>query len=98
MRNPDDTRYSNSYDIFLCGQEISSGAQRCHDPIQLQSQIKERGLDISDFQSYVTCFQHGVSPHAGSGIGLERIVYLYLGLDNVRRTSMFPRTPQRLTP
>ena len=43
-------------------------------------------------------FRHGVSPHAGAGIGLDRVVFLYLGLDNVRKSSMFPRDPGRCTP
>ena len=47
---------------------------------------------------YVDSFRHGISPHAGAGIGLDRVVFLYLGLDNVRKASMFPRDPSRLTP
>ena len=37
-------------------------------------------------------------PFPGCGVGLERVVMLFAGLDNIRKTSMFPRTPQRLTP
>lgn len=47
---------------------------------------------------YINSFRHGVSPHAGAGIGLERVVFLYLGLDNVRKASMFPRDPNRCEP
>jgi aspartyl/asparaginyl-tRNA synthetase len=47
---------------------------------------------------YITAFRHGVPPHAGAGIGLERVVFLYLGLDNVRKASMFPRDPNRCEP
>jgi len=49
-------------------------------------------------KSYIESFRHGISPHAGAGIGLERVVFLYLGLDNVRKASMFPRDPNRCTP
>lgn len=49
-------------------------------------------------RAYVDSFRHGVAPHAGAGIGLERVVFLYLGLDNVRKASMFPRDPSRITP
>ena len=38
------------------------------------------------------------SPHAGCGFGLERVVFLYLGLDNIRRASLFPRDPKRCAP
>lgn len=47
---------------------------------------------------YINSFRHGVSPHGGAGIGLERVVFLYLGLDNVRKASMFPRDPNRCEP
>jgi len=49
-------------------------------------------------QAYMESFKHGVCPHAGAGIGLERVVFLYLGLDNVRKASMFPRDPNRCCP
>jgi nondiscriminating aspartyl-tRNA synthetase len=99
MPDPDDARYSNSYDIFIRGQEICSGAQRCHDPDMVLEILKEKGIEFGEgLQSYVESFRHGVSPHAGAGIGLERVVFLYLGLDNVRKASMFPRDPNRCTP
>ena len=99
MPDPDDDRYSNSYDMFIRGQEICSGAQRCHDPELVTKLIESKGIEIGDgLKSYVDSFRHGVSPHAGAGIGLERVVFLYLGLDNVRKASMFPRDPNRCTP
>jgi aspartyl-tRNA synthetase len=99
MPDPVDDRYSNSYDIFLRGQEICSGAQRCHDPDLVVNMLKQKGIVPGEgLKSYVESFRHGVSPHAGAGIGLERVVFLYLGLDNVRKASMFPRDPNRCTP
>jgi aspartyl-tRNA synthetase len=55
-------------------------------------------VDLTPIQSYVDCFKNGANPHAGCGIGLERITMLYLGLTNIRRTSLLPRDPKRLTP
>ncbi len=55
-------------------------------------------LSIAQLSDYIDSFKYGAPPHAGGGIGLERVVALYLGLDNVRKTSMFPRDPTRLTP
>lgn len=99
MPDPDDGRYSNSYDIFIRGQEICSGAQRCHDPDLVVEILREKGVEAGEgLQKYIESFRHGVSPHAGAGIGLERVVFLYLGLDNVRKASMFPRDPNRCTP
>uniref|UniRef100_A0A1B0D8Q3 Aminoacyl-tRNA synthetase class II (D/K/N) domain-containing protein n=1 Tax=Phlebotomus papatasi TaxID=29031 RepID=A0A1B0D8Q3_PHLPP len=53
---------------------------------------------ISKIAAYIEAFRFGCPPHAGGGIGMERVVMLYLGLDNIRKTSMFPRDPKRVTP
>eukprot|EP01039_Chlorochromonas_danica_P008649 gene8649-9530_t len=98
MPNLTHPAYSNSYDLFLRGQEICSGAQRCHDADMLEKRIVEKGMDPNLLRSYIDSFRHGIYPHAGAGIGLDRVVFLYLGLDNVRKASMFPRDPNRCTP
>ncbi|CAM9750858.1 unnamed protein product [Ascophyllum nodosum] len=98
MPCPDDSRYSNSYDLILRGQEICSGAQRCHDADMLVDVLKEKGVPPEPLADYINAFRHGCPPHGGGGVGLERIVFLYLGLDNVRKASMFPRDPSRCTP
>lgn len=99
MPDPEDNRYSNSYDIFIRGQEICSGAQRCHDPDLVVKNLEEKCIEPGEgLSAYIESFRHGISPHAGAGIGLERVVFLYLGLDNVRKASMFPRDPNRCTP
>jgi len=99
MPDPEDDRYSNSYDMFIRGLEICSGAQRCHDPELVTKILAKKGIEVGDgLNSYINSFKHGVTPHAGAGIGLERVVFLYLGLDNVRKASMFPRDPNRCSP
>lgn len=94
--------YSNSYDFFMRGQEILSGAQRIHDAAFLSKRMKEHVTPVdpqSDgLRDYVNAFKYGCPPHAGGGIGLERIVMLWLGLPNVRLASLFPRDPSRLMP
>lgn len=55
-------------------------------------------IDITKIAAYIEAFRFGCPPHAGGGIGMERVVMLYLGLDNIRKTSMFPRDPKRITP
>ena len=104
MRDPSDDRLSNSYDFFLRGQEICSGAQRVHDPAMLEAALRAKGIDPGaedlspSLRSYMTAFEHGAPPHAGCGFGLERVVFLYLGLDNIRKASLFPRDPKRCAP
>jgi len=98
MPAPDDPNYSNSYDFFLRGEEIMSGAQRIHDPVLLAQRATECGVALEGIKDYVNAFKYGAPPHGGGGIGLERVVMLYLGLKNIRLTSMFPRDPNRTTP
>ncbi|PNW82442.1 hypothetical protein CHLRE_06g279150v5 [Chlamydomonas reinhardtii] len=94
----DDPAYSNSYDVFIRGEEIISGAQRVHDPELLTTRAIECGIPLPEIQSYIDSFKYGAPPHGGAGVGLERVVMLYCGLNNIRKTSMFPRDPKRLTP
>jgi aspartyl-tRNA synthetase len=98
MPDPINKKYSNSYDLFIRGEEIVSGAQRIHDVDLLIERANALNIPIPTIQSYIDSFKHGVLPHAGGGIGLERVVMLYLGLKNIRKTSMFPRDPSRLAP
>eukprot|EP01111_Echinosteliopsis_oligospora_P005618 TRINITY_DN1909_c0_g1_i1.p1 TRINITY_DN1909_c0_g1~~TRINITY_DN1909_c0_g1_i1.p1 ORF type:complete len:599 (-),score=224.21 TRINITY_DN1909_c0_g1_i1:59-1807(-) len=98
MKDPLDERYANAYDIFLRGEEISSGAQRIHDADMLLSNAKAHGIDPATIQPYIDAFKYGAPPHAGCGVGLERFVMLYLGLHNIRKTSLFPRDPKRVQP
>ena len=69
-----------------------------HDPELLAKQAEEKGLEVSTIKDYIDSFKLGAPCHGGCGVGLERVVMLFAGLDNIRKTSMFPRTPQRLTP
>ncbi|KAF3941273.1 hypothetical protein ABW19_dt0200316 [Dactylella cylindrospora] len=100
MPDPTDPNYSNSYDFFMRGEEILSGAQRVHDSTLLAERMKGLGVDPTGpgLVDYVEAFKYGAPPHAGGGIGLERVVFLWLGLGNIRRSSAFPRDPQRLRP
>jgi len=98
MPCPVDGKYSNSYDMFMRGEEILSGAQRIHNTEFLIERAKHHGIELNTIASYIDSFRYGCPPHAGGGIGMERVTMLYLGLDNIRKTSMFPRDPKRLTP
>lgn len=98
MPDPNSTKFSNSYDMFIRGEEILSGAQRIHEPGFLAERAKHHGINLDSIKSYIDAFKYGCPPHAGGGIGMERVVMLYLGLNNIRKTSMFPRDPKRLFP
>lgn len=100
MPDAEDPRYSNSYDFFMRGEEILSGAQRIHDPKLLRERMAAHDVnpDLPGLNDYVDAFTYGCAPHAGGGIGLERVVMFYLDLKNIRRASLFPRDPRRLRP
>lgn len=98
MPDPSDPKLSNSYDFFMRGEEILSGAQRVHVPELLTKQALASDIPLAGIQSYIDAFKHGAHPHGGGGVGLERVVMLFLGLDNIRKAAMFPRDPKRLTP
>ena len=98
MPDPKDPNYTNSYDLFMRGQEITSGAQRIHEPELLIKQAKLKGIEVSSIKDYVEAFKYGAPNHAGAGFGLERIVKFFCNLHNIRKASLFPRDPQRLAP
>lgn len=94
----DDPRYTNSYDFFMRGEEITSGAQRIHDSTLLEQRAKECGILVETIKDYIDAFKYGAHPHGGVGIGLERVVMLYCALGNIRKSTLFPRDPRRITP
>ncbi|KAL2075134.1 hypothetical protein VTL71DRAFT_76 [Oculimacula yallundae] len=96
MPDPSDNRYTNSFDIFMRGQEILSGGQRIHDAKFLEKNLKAKGIHPDTMTEYLEGFRWGAPPHAGCGIGLERLTYLFLNLGNIRLASMFPRDPKSL--
>ncbi|BFZ60706.1 aspartate--tRNA ligase dps1 [Saitoella coloradoensis] len=96
MPDSEDGDYTNSFDIFLRGQEILTGGQRIHDPDMLEEAMRANRIRPDTMQEYLDAFRWGVAPHAGAGIGLERLVMLFLGLGNIRFASLFPRDPKSL--
>ncbi|POM84078.1 tRNA synthetases class II (D K and N) family protein [Cryptosporidium meleagridis] len=91
-------KWSNSFDFFMRGEEILSGAQRVHDYDLLVKRCKECGVSEHSLRDYLNSFKLGAPPHGGCGIGLERVIMLFLNLGNIRKSSMFPRDPKRLSP
>ncbi|OMO73501.1 Aspartyl/Asparaginyl-tRNA synthetase, class IIb [Corchorus olitorius] len=94
----DDPLYSYSFDVFIRGEEIISGAQRIHVPELLAERAQACGIDVYKISTYMDSFRYGVLQHGGFGVGLERVVMLFCGLKNIRQASLFPRDPHRLSP
>lgn len=93
-----DKNYSNSYDMIMRGEEICSGAQRVHDYMALKESLFDRNIKDESLSDYLQSFMCGSVPHGGFGLGLERVLMLILDTKNVRKCSLYPRDPHRLTP
>ena len=98
MDDPEDPRYTLSFDLLFRGVEITTGGQRIHNYGQQVEKLKARGMEPEDFSGYLLFHKHGAPPHGGLGIGLERLTMKLCGLENVREASLFPRDQSRLEP
>lgn len=98
MDDPDDPRYTLSFDLLFRGLEVTTGGQRIHGYADQVAKMEARGMDPAEFESYLMIHRHGMPPHGGLGIGLERLTMQLCGLDNIRYASLFPRDRLRLEP
>ena len=98
MDDPEDPKFTLSFDLLFHGMEITTGGQRIHDYQMLLDKIAARGMTTEGMNSYLEAFKHGMPPHGGLGIGLERLTMKLVGEDNVRETTLFPRDLSRLEP
>lgn len=98
MAKPGEPHLTKSFDLLYRGLEITTGGQRLHRVEELLARMAERGMNPESFEGYLAAFRHGMPPHGGFAIGLERLTARVLGLANVREASLFPRTRNRLGP
>ena len=94
----DDSTLSRSFDLQYGYLELSSGGRRLHDPEQLKVRLKEQDLDPASFEEHLKTFGWGMPPHSGWGMGLDRLMTVLVGIDNVREVVLYPRDPDRLKP
>lgn len=98
MDDPEDPKFTLSFDLMFRGLEVTTGGQRIHDYREITDKMEKRGMDSEDIASYLMIFKYGMPPHGGLGIGLERLTMRLLDEQNVREASMFPRDVTRLEP
>ena len=94
----DDPELSTGFDMMHPSMELVSGGQREHRHDHLVEGFEQQGLDPGAFEYYTKMFKYGMPPHAGWGLGGERLVMTMLGLENIREAVIFPRDRQRLSP
>lgn len=98
MDNPENPKYTLSFDLLLNGAEVTTGGQRIHDYQMQLDKIKSRGMDPEEFSDFLMMHKYGMPPHGGLGIGLERLAMKLLGVDNIRTVTAFPRDIGRINP
>jgi nondiscriminating aspartyl-tRNA synthetase len=98
MPNPENPKETFGFDLLYRGVEMASGGQRIHNHDELVENMKKKGLNPDDFESYLEIFKYGIPPHGGWGLGSERIVQKILGLKSIKEAVLFPRDVKRLTP
>jgi len=94
----DDPELSTGFDLMHPTLELVSGGQREHRHEHLIEGFEQQGLEPEAFEYYTKMFRYGMPPHAGWGLGAERLVMTMLGLGNIREAVLFPRDRQRLSP
>jgi len=94
----EDEALSTGFDLMHPRLELVSGGQREHRYDHLIAGFEQQGLDPAAFEYYTKMFRYGMPPHAGFGLGAERLVMTILGLENIREAVLFPRDRQRLSP
>lgn len=94
MRLNDDGRTVAAMDILVPGiGELTGGSQREERLDLLEGRMREAGLDLEEYSWYLDLRRFGSAPHAGFGLGFERLVQFVTGISNIRDVMPFPRTP-----
>ncbi|MFL6383724.1 MAG: aspartate--tRNA(Asn) ligase [Nitrososphaeraceae archaeon] len=87
-----------SFDLMYDGLEVSSGSTRINRKDDLLERMKKQGLNTQAFDYHLRVFDYGVPPHAGFGVGLERLLMAITRIENIRDVTLYPRDIDRLTP
>jgi len=98
MPKEDNPELSEAFDLMYAGLELASGGTRIHQHEFLVKRLKAHGLNPESFKSHLLSYRYGLPPHAGWGLGLDRLTMVLTGVENIRECVLFPRDRKRLTP
>ena len=90
--------WTNSFDLLFRGLELVTGGQRLHRHGDYVAALEARGESPAAYAPYLQAFTHGMPPHGGFAIGLERWVARLVEAANIREVTLFPRDLHRLRP
>ena len=93
-----DSQISESFDLMFGTLELSSGSTRINRRDEIVERMEIKGMDTDAFEYHLNAFDYGMPPHAGCGIGLERLMMAFTGVDNIRDVTFYPRDVDRLVP
>jgi len=94
----DDPKMSKSFDLQFGYLELVSGGTRQHDVSKLKSRLEMQGLSHHSFKDHLRVFEWGMPPHSGWGLGLDRLLMVLSGVNNIRETVLYPRDTTRISP
>lgn len=98
MPREDREEICEAFDLMYGEVELASGGTRIHQEELLVRRLREKGLKPESFESHLKNFRYGMPPHAGWGLGLDRLTMVITGVSNIREVVLFPRDRKRLTP
>jgi len=94
----DNPELCEAFDLMWRWIELASGGTRVHSKDLLIRRLREQGLRPESFSYHLQVFDYGMPPHAGWAAGLERVMMMLTGKQNIREVVLFPRDRFRLTP
>jgi asparaginyl-tRNA synthetase len=100
LQSPHDPRLAEAADLLGSEGygEIIGASCRETNLARLVERLKATGNDLAAYEWYLDLRRHGSVPHAGFGLGIERLLRWFLRFEHIRETTPFPRTPSRHTP
>jgi lysyl-tRNA synthetase class 2 len=97
-KDPKDERYTERFELFICGKEYANAFSELNDPIdqyeRFDRQIKERELGNTEANEmdidFIEALEYGMPPTGGLGLGIDRLVMLFTNNDTIRNVLLFP--------
>jgi nondiscriminating aspartyl-tRNA synthetase len=98
MEQDENAELSKSFDLQFGYLELVSGGSREHNAKKLRDKLISQGHNPESFSYHLRSFDWGMPPHAGCGIGFDRLMMIITSSDNIREVVLFPRDTTRLNP